>query len=140
MEMLYYWVAVFVLIVVATILLMGPTDRVLRHLNGMIEDQIHEKVQDAEEDPEVIEGKYIGRAERLFFGTAVALQLPGFLTAMILWIGAKMATNWHRQEPSAEKRARSIGALILGITSLGVSLLVGLGLRMAVIHVPAILG
>lgn len=139
MDKFLFWVLALVCVVLACALVTKPADRVLEWLYQKIEGQIQQKVEDADEDPAVVEGKYIGRAERLFFTVVVALKLPGFLTAMMLWIGAKMAANWHRQEDGREVRARSIGALILGISSLGMALLVGLGLRMAVIHLPMVI-
>lgn len=46
-----------------------------------------------EEDP--FEWK-VGTFERAFFTVGVAAGMPGVLTAMMLWIAAKMAIQWRR--------------------------------------------
>ena len=38
-----------------------------------------------------------GTIERLFFTTAVAFELSGVATAMMAWMGVKLAANWNRR-------------------------------------------
>src|SRR5437867_2105861 len=59
-----------------------------------------------------------GMIERLFFTTAVAFDLSGTATAMMAWIGLKMAADWYRQRQPEEPRPDPPGALSAALGSL----------------------
>ena len=46
---------------------------------------------------EDLSGWKVGTFERAFFTVGVAAGMPGVLTAMMLWIAAKMAAHWGSQ-------------------------------------------
>lgn len=63
-----------------------------------------------------------GLIERLFFTIIVALNLSGIATAMIGWIGIKIASNWQQKkddEPDDKRKLR----LSIAFTSLQASIL-----------------
>ncbi|SRR5207302_3230067 len=69
-----------------------------------------------------------GIVERSFFTVLVALHVQGVPTAMIGWLGIKLASNWNH--PSAPKgpttRAQAFLALLAGLISLAFAYFGGL--------------
>jgi hypothetical protein len=68
-----------------------------------------------------------GGVERLFFTILIGLftiQGQGLATAMMGWIGIKMAINWNRADQNANPDARAFGfsAALAGLVSLGFAL------------------
>jgi hypothetical protein len=61
-----------------------------------------------------------GMVERLFFTVLVAMDASGVPTAMVAWIGVKMAANWNRpgRGDSSEVRVWAISALLAGLISM----------------------
>jgi hypothetical protein len=60
-----------------------------------------------------------GLVERVFFTVLVAVEVPGVPTAMIAWLGAKMAANWNRQPGDGPAvRAGAVTALLGGLLSM----------------------
>lgn len=120
----------FALLLVLGFLIIWYVDPLLKWIGEKLDEQAAWYVSLEDDRDPVLDPKYIGRAERVFFTVAVAFNLPGYLIAMMLWIAAKLAANWEHRDPrSDETRGNSIRALILSISSLGVALTVGLVLR-----------
>ena len=63
-----------------------------------------------------VPGWLTGLTERLFFTIVVAFDISGTATAMMGWLGAKMATNWNRT-PQPDP-AGAISALVTGLISM----------------------
>jgi hypothetical protein len=73
----------------------------------------------------------VGFVERGFFTIAVAANLPGVLTAMILWIAAKMAAHWgSRSEAIHDIEALRLTGLLGGMVSMLFALIGGGVVRM----------
>lgn len=87
----------------------------------------------------VVPPEIIGLIEQMFFAGSVAFLPPnalaGVLPAMMLWVAAKLAANWEHQKPRSRKiRGKSIRAVALSATSLGVALVGGLIARWGLFH------
>jgi hypothetical protein len=60
-----------------------------------------------------------GTIERLFFTTAVAFELSGVATAMMAWMGVKLAANWNRPTaPPDPVGALALSAALGGLVSM----------------------
>lgn len=61
-----------------------------------------------------------GFVERFVFTVLVGLEVAGAATAMIGWLGIKLAANWNRKdmENVAQSRPFSFTALLAGLVSL----------------------
>lgn len=76
-------------------------------------------------------GWKVGTLERAFFTVGVAAGMPGVLTAMILWIAAKMASSWGTQtEGIPDVEALRITALVGSLVSMMFALIGGGVVRM----------
>ena len=67
-----------------------------------------------------------GLIERLFFTVIVAFDISGTATAMMGWLGVKMASNWNR---TALPDPGAFSALLGGLVSLFFALVGGLVCR-----------
>ena len=68
-----------------------------------------------------------GLVERLFFTTAVVFAPLAAVTAMIAWIGIKMASHWARlQTKGSDFRFLLISAVLAGLVSMFFALIGGL--------------
>jgi len=74
--------------------------------------------------PEV-PGWLTGSMERFFFTIMVAFDVSGTSTAMIAWIGIKLATNWNRML-DINLHGYAFSALLAGLLSMFFALLGGL--------------
>ena len=67
-----------------------------------------------------VPGWVTGIVERLFFTILVAVDVQGIPTALVAWIGIKLATNWNHPDwrASASTRAFAFSALLAGLLSM----------------------
>ena len=80
---------------------------------------------------EDLSGWKVGTFERAFFTVGVAAGMPGVLTAMMLWIAAKMAAHWGaRSEQAHDLEARRLTALLGRLVSMRFALIGGGVVRM----------
>jgi hypothetical protein len=61
-----------------------------------------------------------GAVERFVFCVFVGLDVSGAGTAMMAWLGLKLATNWNHVEMTSEPSARTFAfsALVAGLVSM----------------------
>ena len=80
---------------------------------------------------EDLSGWKVGTFERAFFTVGVAAGMPGVLTAMMLWIAAKMAAHWGtRSEKVHDLEALRLTALLGSLVSMMFALIGGGVVRM----------
>lgn len=80
---------------------------------------------------EDLSGWKVGTFERAFFTLGIAAGMPGVLTAMILWIAAKMAAHWgDRTEKVHDLEALRLTALMGSLVSMMFALIGGGVVRM----------
>jgi len=80
---------------------------------------------------EDLPGWKVGTLERAFFTVGVGAGLPGVLTAMMLWIAAKMAADWgSRSQEIQQVEAFRLTALLGGLVSMLFALIGGGVVRM----------
>jgi len=62
----------------------------------------------------------VGIIERVFFTVLVAFNVSGYPTAMIGWLGLKLATNWNHPswQSKPESRTHALLALLAGLISM----------------------
>ena len=66
-----------------------------------------------------VPGWLTGFVERLFFTILVGVDVAGVSTAMLGWIGLKLASNWNRSEQTdPPTRVYAFSALLAGLLSM----------------------
>jgi len=80
---------------------------------------------------EDLPGWKVGTLERAFFTVGVGAGLPTVLTAMMLWVAAKMAANWgSRPQEIQQIEAMRLTALLGSLVSMLFALIGGGVVRM----------
>lgn len=97
---------------------------------------VHLWLRGKKEETGSVPGWFTGLTERPLFTIAVAYWVPGVMTAMMAWIGAKMAANWMRRKaPDSQPEELDdivkgqLSALLAGAVSMFFALLGGLILQ-----------
>jgi hypothetical protein len=109
----------------------SPMDRLVRWLRGQSRIPEIRPEKDKGVPPWIV-----GSFERLLAFVLVLFDVQGAYTLLAIWIGAKLAASWHRipvtsDEAGRDVRAGTMVALIAGIISVGIGVVVGLMARWA---------
>ena len=109
----------------------APMDRLVRWLRGQ------SRFAEIRPDKDIgVPPWIVGSFERLLAFVLVMFDVQGAYTLLAIWTGAKLAASWHRfpvtsDEAGRQVRAGTMVALIAGIVSVGIGVLVGLIARWA---------
>ena len=122
------------LLIVGVLILLtayGPMDQLVRWLRGQSRIAEERPAKDVGIPPWIV-----GSFERLLAFALIVFNVEGAYTILAAWLAAKLAASWHRfpvasDEAGRQVRAGTMVALITGVVSVGIGVVVGLLVRWA---------